>query len=100
MEKEYYNYTLTKIELLENKYSAVPKGMSVNGRNLYLIRNNAIVDTPFTSVRDIKINDEIAVVRGLYDYVKTSPVSEILQINGDNKIVFKTQTSIYKLELS
>lgn len=84
--------TLTKINLLSGADSAVNTGRTQTGRLVTGIPGNIIDDAELT---DIEIDYMVVCYNGPFDYVKTSPIVNIMELT-DTKIVFETQTSIYE----
>ena len=91
-------FRLEKIGMNEGHRSAVSIGRSIEGSDAFIKDYNS--DT--TPVALLKLSDlkagYMVIVHGFMDYIKTSPVSEIIS-SDETELVFKTDTSTYKLEI-
>lgn len=93
-----------RIEKLErDKPSKVYEGYVLTGNNL-LTRIITEDENGITSIsiqpitlEGIKCGMEVIVSSGVTEYIKTSPVQDIL-LQTDTEVIFKTQTSTYKLQ--
>jgi hypothetical protein len=83
-------YRLEKIAI--EKHSSVCLGSITKG--LLLVKNN---DNISETMEDIQEGSMIMVGFNMIDFIKTSPIIEVLQ-KSDELMVFKTQTSTYLLE--
>jgi len=90
-----YIYHLEKKDVDKGKVSLVRPGTSISGDSLLVSREGQLITEPDFS--DIKQGDMVLVKgRGFYNFIKTSPVSEIVDIAQD-RLVFKTTSSTYVL---
>ena len=90
-----YKYFLEKVEVEKGKRSLVPTGSTVGGPSFAIKRDDEMIHRPdFTEVKE---GDMILVTgRAFWEFIKTSPVSEIVDIAQD-RLVFKTTSSTYVL---
>jgi len=86
-------YKLEKIE--QEKPSRVYKGRSILG-NFLGARTPAGLQSK--DICEISKGEEIVVSQGVFDYIKTSPIQEIM-LKTDEECIFKTTTSTYRLTL-
>lgn len=82
-------YKLTKLSIKEGETSAVNVGRSSTGNTIRVIR--------FVSPAEIKIDDEVYVGTDATNFIKTSPVQRIEEVD-DNTYTMWTKTSVYHLE--
>ena len=95
-----YNYKLEKIEIARGKQSMVSVGQSSSGPTFSVLKANSdnIVHRPEFS--EIEEGDMVLVTgRTFWEYIKTSPVKEIIDIAQD-RVVFRTNSSVYELTRS
>lgn len=92
-------FKLTKIKVEEGRLSMVSGGKSQSGV-LNLIRYN---DDNYEyemlkdkTVDDIK-NGDMIFIEGLVDFLKTSPVAEVVE-KAEGYLKFRTMTSVYELK--
>ena len=88
-------YTLKKIELEDGKDSALPAGYSSTLPFLSLFDYVTERSKPISSIDEVEEGWQV-VLTSLRDYHRTSKIRKIVS-REDNKITFKTQTSIYEL---
>ena len=89
-------FTLKKINIMEGQLSIVDPGYSRTGRVLSLLTPSTSQYTHIDSIDDVEVGKQVLLTSGVCDYLRTSPVSEILE-RGRDFIRFRTQTSIYEL---
>lgn len=74
--------------------SAVSKGEKVTGSVLSARMGSSDFDR--VGINQIQVGHQVVVSSGMFNYIKTSPVAEILNRTKDS-IEFRTQTSVYVL---
>ena len=89
-------FVLEKLNVMEGKHSAVHEGYRQSSDTLKVFQYPDEKAIEITDIHDIKIGWQVLVGRGM-QFLQTSPVKEIME-SSPNRIVFKTQTSIYQLE--
>ena len=90
------NVTIKKIAIDKGVFSMVSVGSSCTGK-LEMSYVNKPKKSGDPRIKDIRIGKQI-LVGNLTNYIKTSPVTEILN-KTDNEIVFKTTTSTYEIKM-
>lgn len=88
-------YKLKKIKVEEGKSSRVLEG-TVSEGNLYIFSSPDDVNSE-AGVKDVEVGKQVLVYENLFWYIRTSPVSEIID-RTENSVTFKTGTSTYLLE--
>lgn len=86
-------FKLTKIAIDEGCTSAVPVGFEARGYALFIPPS----EFPIVSLDNLTEDVKGVYVDGTSTWIKTSPISEIIS-REDNKVVFKTTTSTYRIE--
>jgi len=89
-------FRLSKIEVEEGKSSALPAGYTSTYPHLSLFDHETGTHKPIDSIKEVDVGWQVVVSRG-FGFHNTSKVREIVA-RGKNKIIFKTQTSVYELE--
>lgn len=87
-------YKLTKKSMDEGYGSRISVGQSLSGQ-LGIIRNDDVVKE-VTLLSEISVGDEVLLSRGISDYIKTSPVTNIILLEA-GRLLFNTRTSVYEL---
>lgn len=92
-----YNYKLQKIEITRGKQSMVAVGQSSSGPTFSILKANSDNMVHRTEFTEIQEGDMVLVTgRAFWEYIKTSPVKEIIDIAQD-RVVFRTESSVYEL---
>lgn len=82
-------YKLIKLSINEGNTSAVNVGQSSTGDAIRVIR--------FVSPAEIKLDDEVYVGTNEANFIKTSPVQRIEEVDDNTRTIW-TKTSVYHLE--
>lgn len=91
-------FTLKKLELEEGKDSMVPTGHESTLPDGILYNRDTGERKPLNSIQDIEIGCRVTLTSSTRYHV-TSEIREIISKDKD-KVVFKTQTSVYELTQS
>ncbi len=87
-------FTLKKISIDPGKTSRVFEGYSTTGRELHAF--NAEGSHILNDISEVKTGYQLLLIRNLAVYLRTSTVEEVTFFSKD-KILVKTQTSVYEL---
>jgi len=82
---------IVKISVQTN--SPLSVGRECIGDTRYGITEAAVLE----NYSDLKIDDMVIVFYNLYNFIKTSPISEIVEVSDDH-VIFRTQTSTYRMD--
>lgn len=90
-------FTLTKLSVEEGQHSSVHEGHSTSGSNLIQFNwRDPDSKNTIDNVSQIVAGRQILLMQGIGSFHRTSEISKILS-RSDDEVVFKTQTSVYKL---
>lgn len=89
-------FTLRKLKILEGKDSLVWDGYEQSGNHMYLINSFKDYRKQIYDIAEIELDMELMVCT-IRDFLKTSPIQEIIEKHENEKIIFKTWTSIYEI---
>lgn len=95
---------LEKVAVRLGKTSGVAEGHQVLGDRCVYFRvtegsdNDLDVKVEDATPSDIAIGGQVLVMRSMYDYIRTSPITEIIE-RTPKSITFGTSSSIYTLEV-
>ena len=88
-------YKLKKLNIEEGKTSLLPEGYVTRGHSLKLLDYETNAIGGIENITDILVGWQV-LLEGLGDYHRTSKIKEIVSKDKDS-VIFKTQTSTYKL---
>ena len=88
-------YTLKKLELEEGKDSLLPTGYYTKGETLSLFDYETLEVIKDIDLEEVKTGWQV-ILTSFRDYHRTSKIREMVS-KDVNRLVFKTQTSIYEL---
>ncbi len=88
-------YTLRKLELEEGKDSVLPTGYATRAAFLSLFDYETHESIHGIELSEVKEGWQV-ILEDFRDYHRTSKIREIVE-RGKNRVVFKTQTSLYEL---
>lgn len=88
-------FKIEKLKLEDGKDSLLPTGYERTGDQVILFNAGRDDNIVVNHVDDIRPGYQVAVSRGLREYMQTSPIKEIVS-RAPGVVVFRTQTSLYK----